>query len=279
MNAITSRGIPLDTSPGAFGELRSSADVIDDVAELRRRMDADGYLFLPGCLDRGQVLAARDETLRRLEATEGRENRSLWPELARDNAPLREVLYGGRMIDFYERFLGEPVRHYDYTWLRAIPSGRGTAPHADSVFMNRGTVSRLFTAWTPLGDIDTTLGGLIVLPGSHRLHHVRYEYGTKDVDAYCANLPESDVFDGTLSDDPRELREQLGMPWLTADFQAGDLLTFTPFTVHASLDNGADEIRLSCDSRYQPASLPADERWIGPSPSAHGPDSKLAFIC
>lgn len=145
--------------------------------------------------------------------------------------------------------------------------------------MNRGTTAALYTAWTPLGDIDTTLGGLIVLPGSHRLRAVRYDYGTRDVDVTCSNVTEDDPFDGTISHDPRALAERLGIRWLTAGFRAGDLLTFTPFTVHASLDNRGEVFRLSSDSRYQPASLPADERWVGPNPSAHGPASKLAYIC
>jgi hypothetical protein len=45
------------------------------------------------------------------------------------------------------------------------------------------------------------------------------------------------------------------------------------FTLHCSLDNQSpvNRIRLSSDSRYQLASEPADERWIGADPIAHGP--------
>lgn len=50
-------------------------------------------------------------------------------------------------------------------------------------------------------------------------------------------------------------------------------------TVHASLDNCSNQIRLSADSRYQLACEPADERWIGPNPIAHGPKSKRRMIC
>jgi hypothetical protein len=187
-----------------------------------------------------------------------------------------------------ERVFDEPVRHFDYTWLRLKPPGVGTKPHMDSVFMNRGT-PRLLTAWTPLGDIDTRLGGLAILAGAHTIDDLTNGYAQRDVDTYCTN-PESasDLaqtadnrdWNGTLHDDAVALREQLGLRWLTTDYRAGDLLTFTMHTVHTGLDNNTtDRVRLSCDSRYQPASEPADPRWIGPRPPAHGPASKRGLIC
>ena len=71
----------------------------------------------------------------------------------------------------------------------------------------------------------------------------------------------------------------MGGRWLTADYQAGDLLIFSIRTVHASLDNGSDRIRLSSDTRYQRADEPADERWIGDAPIAHGRAAKRGRIC
>ena len=207
------------------------------------------------------------------------------PDLAIENAPLGRLLYAGRMMAFYERLLGGEVRHFDYTWLRAVSPGKGTAPHGDSVFMNRGTTS-LYTAWVPLGAIDYRLGGLIVLEQSHRLDEIKNSYGQRDVDTYCADdagteIPNGELkaWTGTLSDDPFALREQLGLRWLSAEFQLGDLLTFTMYTIHASLDNQTDRIRFSTDSRYQLASEPVDPRWIGEHPVGHGPEAKIGMIC
>lgn len=273
----------IDTSPARFGELRISTDILDDADALRQRMLEDGYLFLPGYLDRDLVLEARNVITDRL-AAEG----SLAPgtapmdavaregitfkyreDLADDNEPLDRLLYSGRMIAFYERFLGGPVRHFDYTWLRSVAPGIGTPPHGDSVFMNRGTTN-LYTAWVPLGDISFDLGGLIVLEHSHRLDEVKNSYGRRDVDTYCENKPDAELYatgekswDGALSHDPFELREQLGLRWLTTEFKAGDLLTFTMYTLHGSLDNQSEKVRISSDSRYQPASEPVDARWVG----------------
>lgn len=301
---LTSQGVRLDTSEVSFGPLASSMDAIEDTETLKERMAEDGYLYLPGYLDRDLVLEARRSVTERL-AAEGLTDPDypaddavapsgsglkFQPDLAHDNEPLHRLLYGGRMMEFYERFLGGPVRHYDFTWMRAIAPGHGTNPHGDVVFMGRGTHD-LYTAWTPLGDVDYELGGLMILEGSHRLRSLREGYLTRDVDEYCENVEGEEEhaktdttmhgwrWDGSLSDDPVELRKQLGGRWLTAEFMAGDLLTFSTYTIHASLDNRSGRIRLSSDSRYQLASAPVDGRWIGESPVGHGPGGKRGRIC
>ncbi|HZC27536.1 MAG TPA: phytanoyl-CoA dioxygenase family protein, partial [Actinopolymorphaceae bacterium] len=290
----------LDPEPHALGELRRSDDAVDDQTELLRRLDEDGYLYLPGYLDRAHVLEARHDLMSRLQdeglvapgtdpmdGIPGTEPvRGIHSELAKASVPLQSLLYGGRTAALYERLFAEPVRHYDFTWLRAVRPGRGTPPHGDSVFMNRGT-HRLLTGWVPLGDVDLALGGLMVLERSHRVDQLRRDYHSRDVDAYCENDEESAAnaaagrwdWSGYVSHDPVQLREDLGLRWATNEFRAGDLVTFTMFTVHGSLDNSGDRIRLSCDFRYQRASEPADPRWIGANPTAHGVDSKRGLIC
>lgn len=296
---ITAGGRLLDTAATAFGELRRSDDIVGDADELRRRMSEDGYLFLPGFFDRDTVLRARRDLLARMvdqlgdldraelgtdptvhigETLDGRGTRL--DELPSRSALLQDLLYGVRMCGFFELFFGEEIRHFDYTWFRTVNPGDGTKPHMDSVFMNRGT-PKLLTAWTPLGDIDRTLGGLAILEGSHRVDHLVNDYASHDVDTYCDNSPTKErPWKSYLSDDAVALREELGLRWLTADFRAGDMLTFTMYTGHMGLDNNSgDRIRMSTDSRYQPASEPADHRWIGPNPIGHGPDGKRGLIC
>lgn len=304
LSGLASQGIELDLSPESFGTLRDSTDVLGDADGLRERMAEDGYLYLPGYLDRGLVSEARRSVTDRL-AGEGltdpdhppgeavaRPDSGLRfkPDLAHDNGPLHRLLYSGRMMEFFELFLGGPPRHYDFTWMRAVAPGIGTHPHGDVVFMGRGTHD-LYTAWTPLGDVDYEMGGLMVLEGSHCQQSLRDGYLTRDVDEYCENVPGEEEharrnptqfgwrWDGRISDDPVELREQLGGRWLTAEYRAGDLLTFSAYTIHASLDNRSDRIRLSSDSRYQLASDPVDERWIGEAPVGHGPAGKRGRIC
>lgn len=299
---LTASNKPINTDPACFGELQSSLDILDDATALQERMDAEGYLFLPGILGRDRVLEAKREVAARIATTgflvpgipaeelKVREGVDVgfMAELAIDNAPVYRLLYEGPMMTFYERFLGGEVRHFDYTWMRAVAPGRGTPPHMDIVFMGRGT-TRLYTSWTPLDDIPTEVGGLMILERSHKHDRINNHYGRKDVDQYCENLigDEEPVMGrgknigigGTLSKDPVKLRERLGGRWLTTDYQAGDLLVFSMYTIHTSLDNQSDRMRISSDSRYQLASEPVDERWIGEHPIAHGSEAKRGIIC
>ncbi len=296
---LFSGGVQLQTDPRAFGVLRDSSVAIDSIEELRARMASDGYLYLPGYLNREEVLDARREITRRLaeqgcldpafepmEAVAAKDYIDKFkPDVARKNAALEKVLYAGPMMHFFERFFGGPVRHFDYTWLRAISPGVGTRSHCDSVYMNRGT-QKLYTAWTPLGDVSFEMGGLMVLEGSNRHERLRETYCSTDVDSYCSNRTGRAGKDawgkgtgGWLSKNAAQIQRSLGGRWLTSEYRAGDLLVFTIFTVHASLDNQSDRVRLSSDSRYQLASEPADERWIGENPVAHGQAGKRGRIC
>lgn len=298
----TAKGIPLDTSADAFGELRSSIDILDNVPSLRQRMLEDGYLYLPGYLDREQVIEARLEITRRLavggclhpdhdpmDAVAHPEyQNSFRADIPKDNPSMHRVLYERRTIEFYERFLGGAVKHYDYTWFRAVAPGvaHTTQPHCDIVYMGRGT-KNLYTAWVPYSDITLDMGGLMILEGSNRQVKLK-QYLERDVDTYCTNGPlaaeiESGTrqweWDGSLSKNPVTLRKTLGGRWLTAEYRMGDLLTFTMASVHTGIDNQSDRIRLSSDSRYQLASEPADERWIGANPPLHGTRAKRGLIC
>ncbi len=298
---LTSQGIELDLTGEAFGSLHRS-DANDDMEAMRARMESDGYLYLPNYLDREEVLGARHKMLSDLAAEgcisrdapldEGRVRPDLEmafrADLALDNSQLQRVLYDGAMMQFWAKFFGESVLHFDFTWVRAVAPGWGTPPHCDIVYMGRGT-QQLFTAWTPLGDTTLEMGGLMILEGSNNHQKLRENYGSKDVDAFCSNKRDEkwsgmggggNIRDGgMLSSQPRKLRERIGGRWLSNEFRAGDLLVFSVFTVHASLDNQSNKIRLSSDSRYQRASEPADERWIGANPIGHGADAKRGMIC
>lgn len=293
---LTSFGRQLDTSPETFGALESSAHLVDDADALRAKMQAEGYLFLPGYLNRADVLQARAEIAACLEregvldpnfpreqlVARSDATSTMRPDLVKANVPLLKVLYDGPMIAFYEKFFGEEIRHFDYTWFRAVLPGKGTPPHMDIVYMGRGT-HELLTAWTPLGDVSLQLGGLMILEKSHLHERLNQNYAQRDVDRVCTNKTRADGKPiqprGYLSDFPDKLRANLGGRWLTAQYRAGDLLTFTSKTIHASLDNASNQLRLSTDTRYQPAAAPVDERWIGENPTAHGAESKREMIC
>lgn len=296
--ALTSRGFELDLSPESFGELRRSDDLLANEEALRERIEQDGYIYLPGFFEKEEVIAVRRELCSQLEASGHldpdfpaieavpcpADKTPAFPRdgqhfpIDRHHKTLENFLFGERIMNFYSRFLGGEVRHYDHTWIRAVKPGQGTEPHCDLVYMGRGT-HEVRTAWIPYGDTSLELGGLIVLEGSHRQSERLNNYLTNDVETYCANRGDYKPKSGALSKNPVTLREKLGGRWLTADFKAGDLLTFGMKLVHASLDNHSDRIRLSTDTRYQLASEEIDERWIGPDVQEWALKNRVGLIC
>jgi hypothetical protein len=298
---IYSYGHALDMDEDKFGLLRDSSDAAMDFVELRRRFADDGYLYMKGYLDRGQVLEARASLTDRLaaagaldpdypsiEAIARADAGYLFkPDLTTGNEAVQKLLYSGRLTDFYRSFYGEDIRHYDFTWLRAIGPGKGTNPHCDLPYMGRGTHKHM-TCWLPYGDVSFDLGGLMILENSFKRMDLLQNYVYRDVDAFCENKPAEVTkvkegkwaFSGTLSHNPPAVRNKFGGRWLTTEYQAGDFLTFGMFQVHASLDNRTgNRLRISSDTRYQRASEPIDERWIGVNPPAHGPNGKRNLVC
>jgi hypothetical protein len=298
---LFSFGHALDMEDDKVGLLRDSSDAAGDVEELRRRFADDGYLYMRGYLDRDDVLAARASLTERLGAAGVLDpafptidgvcvpgsGYVFKPEITDGNEEVQRLLYSGRLTEFYEKFYGEPIRHYDFTWLRAIGPGKGTNPHCDLPYMGRGTHKHM-TCWMPYGDISFTLGGLMVLEGSHKRMDLLEHYVYRDVDTFCENKVADAAnakagkwtFTGTLSHNPPMVRNKFGGRWLTTEFRAGDFLTFGMFLVHASLDNRTENrLRISSDSRYQRASEPIDERWVGVKPPGHSTAGKRGRIC
>jgi len=315
---LKARGRELELTPGAFGWLRRSDDVMHDGDALRARLAEDGYLYVPGALNREEIVEARREVLTKAEAEglldptfplldgvmrEGAGNPYFRPSYTKENAPLMRALYDGPMIELFGRLVGGPVRHFDYTWLRAVGAGPGTSPHCDIVYMGRGT-HELLTAWTPLGDIPVSVGGLMLLENSYHESPVRLaDYLRQDVDTFCENGPNAEAvksgklgwedwkkpepgkgWDGAITGDPVALRAEWGGRWLTSpEYRMGDVLIFTMRTVHGSIDNATRYIRLSTDTRYQHADAPVDERWIrgegGAEPIGHSIAGKRGKIC
>lgn len=299
---LTSMQKPISTDPALFGMLEDCTALLADPTALRAFMDREGYIYLKGVLDTDKISAAHAIMAQRL-AERGHLDPAapveqciaapttkvqFMPDLSKDNPPLMDVLYDGAMMEIFTRLLDAPVRHFDFTWVRAVAPKRGTPPHMDIVYMGRGT-KQLYTAWTPICDIPMTMGGLLVLERSHKHTRLNEGYGAKDVDEFCENKVGADYTDmggggnirpgGWLTDNPVKLRRALGGRWLTADFQAGDVLIFSVYTVHTSLDNASKRVRLSTDTRYQRADEPIDERWIGEEPIGHGAAGKRGKIC
>ncbi len=259
-------------------DLRESNDILHDGAALRARLNEDGYLLIRQLRPPDAVLAARRQILEKLqqrglldpgsELMEGRVNPSaaITPttgtrehEIFRALAAVRDLPRMPEAIGFFSDLLGGPAAPFDYQWVRIAMPGSESAIHSDVVFMGRGT-HNLYTCWTPVGDVTLDMGPVVLCLGTQRSEALQ-PYWASDVDR--------DLIEGWLSKDPVEIADRFGGRWATTNFQAGDVLIFSIRILHASLTNTSDKVRLSTDTRYQLASEPFDERWVGESPKGH----------
>jgi ectoine hydroxylase-related dioxygenase (phytanoyl-CoA dioxygenase family) len=260
-------------------ELRSSNDIISDFKALRTRLQEDGYLLIRGFHNRNKVLDARMDFIRKLKdmgrldsnasvelGMIGSENKSaIWGkgavELEQDFPHFLEVVNSNSVMNFFEQLLDGPVLTYDYKWPRAVASGGNTGAHYDVVYMGRGTKD-VYTMWTPFGDTSLELGTLTMLLGSQHYEKIKKTYGKMDVDR-------DNVATGWFSEDPLEIVDTFGGQWATTNFEAGDAIIFGMYMMHSSLNNMTNCYRISSDTRYQLASEPVDERWMGTKPKGH----------
>lgn len=279
---LSSNGVPLETGPDEFGELRDANELLGDFGALRQRMEEDGYLLFRGLLDRDVVLDARREILLKFaiggevdsikhDVMDGirsehnfmdQVNALALTESVRSGLGYRRVVDAPEIYEFFDGFLGGPSRSFDFRWVRLMRPGEATGVHSDGPYQSRGT-KNLWSAWIPIGDLSRIEGTLMVLEDSHKNEDLRNSYGQRDADRDKI---------GWLSKDPVQVRKTLGGRWLTTDFRAGDVLVFGQDLVHASLDNNSPEgrCRLTSDTRYQLAADPLDPRWNGDVSNPHG---------
>lgn len=200
--ALTSLGHELEIDEHSFGWLEDSSAIRNDPTALQRGMDENGYLYIKGFFPREVVLEARKALVETLAKDgifeegqpliEGILKEGVHPKFhttAWKNQPaINRVVFGPEVHDFYTPFLGGPIRHFDYIWLRTMGCGHGTPPHCDIVYMGRGT-HRLYTAWIPYGEVPLEVGGLIILEKSHLQADRIRNYLNSDVDTSCTNIP------------------------------------------------------------------------------------------
>jgi hypothetical protein len=266
-------------SPDRIGPLLE----MDPGGDPERTLARDGYLLVRKAMDTDAVLAARNTILRRLaevgevaadharamptglsrRATMYPEPGRFWEEVS--NEPdLRRVTDAPELRRLTGRIFDAPTSGFDFVWLRAMAPGRGSPLHVDHPYMNRGT-DRLVTCWIPLGPVGIDESPLFVVENSHTFGDIRSRFEGHDVDR-------DPMRPGHLSDSPMELARSRGVRLLTTAFEPGDVLIFGMFTLHGSFDNasGRGRLRLSVDTRWQPAEDPMDPRFAGPNPPAHG---------
>jgi ectoine hydroxylase-related dioxygenase (phytanoyl-CoA dioxygenase family) len=280
--------VPCESNPASFpaeqsavppeflGPLVDATESVADAARLRQSLIDNGYVFLRGVLDGDDVLHARMEIFERLAsvgeirhppadgiATGASRRLELagdlhvfWKSVS-EGPLLRRVTHGPRLSELVSLLMDAPVRPHEYLFVRPAPVGTSTDLHYDNPYF-AGRSAQIVTCWVPLGEIPICEGPLVIVEGSHLLagplESLRFTYDSR---AFAA--AKHAAYQAMAR----------GAKLLTAQFQPGDLIVFSGFALHGSLENQSPigRVRLSVDVRYQPAADPADDaRYFGPNP-------------
>ena len=232
-----------------------------DPDRLRALLDEHGYLLLRGALDRDLVRRVRDDLIAILHDCHILESPTAPPLWSGGPPPTEEeyLVYYQRAVQLdsfnrlaespevravLEAIYDGPVQVWKQRLLRIIPPDpEGAAPlgvgaHQDGSPQLGYLTQDFCTAWIPLTEIDERLGGLAVVPGSHR-GGVREQTGAASSSLKTAK---DQVFELPSEDEQ----------WVTTTYSPGDLVVFASMTLHKGNPNVSDRLRLSCDFRYQP---------------------------
>ncbi|OQV11029.1 hypothetical protein CLAIMM_14935 [Cladophialophora immunda] len=149
----------------------------------------------------------------------------------------------------------------------AVPQLESTPVHYDQIFLRAGPPTSI-TAWIPIGDVEVDGGGLIYLDRSHLLgQQYEEEFSKKNqtlsqeerISAFNRNMEKG----GWLDRDPSRFGHKSERRWLVGNYEAGDVVFHTPFTIHAGAMNQSKSgrIRVSTDLRFVDRTKPYDQRW------------------
>ena len=274
---LSSNGVAIPFDDEHFVPMLDSTPLLGDPAALRDRFAADGYVLLRAVLDPTTVRELRGRYFRRFDRAILADGTSPEDGIFSGCVPPRLPDYGTsghpahafvRSAEF-QAFTASPVlRGVAEQLLDAsvelVPrrivrhfhrlSGRASRAHVDYDYMDQGG-DELVTEWIPLGDCPIETGGLIYLEGSHRVPRARLDALRQHTDRPDDRRP--------VSNDLALTARTLGGRWLWTDYAAGDVVVHSPHTVHASLDNATERMRLSADIRFRRVDSAPDARWSG----------------
>jgi ectoine hydroxylase-related dioxygenase (phytanoyl-CoA dioxygenase family) len=232
-----------------------STDTLDDPRALRARFDEDGYVFLRGVVDSELLQDVRVRITGICAAhgwfepgtdpihaitcikpcVEGDDRYfEVYDEIQKDEA-FHAVPHHPSVRRCVTPLLGDSAFPHPLSIARLMfPQNEewATPPHQD--YPNNQGTPDLYACWIPLGACPTELGSLSILRGSHRLGVAPLEFSLGAGNRRARLDPRFEKLD-----------------WVSGDFAAGDAVVFHSHSVHRSLPNTTDRMRLSVDYRFQ----------------------------
>lgn len=261
-----------------LGELVESNPKTLSPDQLGARLEEDGYLFIRKLFDAEQVQHLRGEIVSVLQkggwltansdpmdAVANIDDRCTEGDLAYTDVyhkvykleAFHAFAHNRAILDLLESIRKCPMmpqpQNVCRLWFPKFTE-HTTPSHQDFVHF-QGSFENL-TCWSPVGDCPQELGGLAVLPNSHKVdrvldHHFSLGAGSLSVDSAS---------------------KEMGETWLTTDYEIGDALIFPFLTIHKALPNTTpDRLRISLDNRYQRIGDPIAEHMLNPHLSSMSP--------
>jgi hypothetical protein len=237
-----------------------------DPDQLRTRLRRDGYVYLPRFLDPAEIGAIEADVRGALHqlgwlAHPGDLRPSVGVTAGFSPAEFRAAYESLQQLESLHRLAHTPgLRTVVATLLEdeifchpaktvriGLPTGADrltTQAHQD--FVKLHVAVDVLVVWIALTPCTADRQGLRILANSHLDGFLLPD------PALGRSLP---VYLPVAPDDPR---------WLTADYQAGDVVVFHSLTVHGGGPNTTDRIRLSVDVRYQRCSDPMRPEYAMP---------------
>ncbi len=173
--------------------LKSATGLLDNPAELRKRFDLDGYLYLQGVMDVEVIESVRTEmeellithgfgervksgvqytgktagraSIRSPQELEAEYNRRGLATRIQEHPPHRRL---------FEAVAAEEVDFLPITEYRTRPPGNEPLTWHQDGYYNTGL--ELCTAWIPMVEMTEEMGGLAVAEGFHRRGYVHASY-------------------------------------------------------------------------------------------------------
>ncbi len=258
-------------------QMNSASHFINDPEKLKSLLLEQGYLYFPGFYTADEMSIVKAEIADHL-ASKGllKDDKSplcLEPKESFQKSYLFKTEEFGLLPNYIKLveskkimsqmklLLDAEIFTYPYKWLRAVNKEAATGIHYDIVYMGRGT-DQVLTCWTAIDDTSAEKGGLLMGSNFQNTNSLKETYGKVDVDRDQLNS-------GWFTTNPREINQHFGGTWHTSNFGAGDIVIFGMYQLHGSLRNESNQLRITCDTRYQRASEPKDERWANKIPLLH----------
>lgn len=263
------------TTSHELKQLRISNDAITSPTELQRRIADEGYLFFKQLQNPDKLLDLRYQMMTAIQragwliagtdpmdaiadvsaqCTEGDNQYSAGYGLAYKLEAFHRSAHWPEVTELIEKIMGKPIMPHPQKVARIwFPkyTEHTTPTHQDFVHF-QGSFDNL-TLWAPVGDCPIELGGLAVIPGSHKVGRVLEHHFSLGAGSLVVDETEHDEVDPV---------------WHSTDYDVGDTLIFPALTIHKALPNYTeDRLRLSLDNRYQAVGDTIAEHMLEP----HGP--------